>query len=749
MGWDTIQLENAVSTISKEYLLEFASEYYIPESLHPKLPGPKEPIAEFPKGKVAVSDRRSQNERIFPTTVDWRTNAPKDNMPPAGSYSAMDVATLDTNRTPIQKQPEALLCLVGLSRSYFLGDDLYPTFLYDDNRGGALNPTKVKIETRHRAAHEVPLLTTTAGRIIDMEGPGVASGSIEPSSAVEKSPLDFANEDPPPLITEKDKTEDPVQDRSSHEIPPATTTEVGLEPDLEREVAAMTPLVNKRRRQMGNEETKVNAPPNVLRKDHHALHPTQSTHKGKSLTEMVLDAGSTFIMPATQDAPTAVKSVSDPNPSSRKTAKPVSTADVATIEARDPFIVENPETKKSDSSASMDRSPGDIYQPGWGIPNNCRLDTPDACKEVVDHIAHPGYFYVLRHLPNAEFLDQYNINLARLVAMGSQLRLRFEQEAKLLKKATAKIGRQDQRIQAREEDIKRLAGEVNSLKATKTEVYRLRGQVKNLETLLEAEADMKKAAESQNAQLTKELENLRVQFSDLQVNNKFKKMEDENVESHYAEIDTQLDAMSIYFDEELYPHMLIAIAGRRWIIGHGLRLAVIRCAKSVKLRQAFADVVSVGLVKGMSEGLEHGITHGKAGRDLSMVEAYDPEANDKFNQAVTVLKELKCPLVDELEKLKDAPMEEMTLKKALMADIIRAEKKKKCRVVYRTHEVGSAHYAKSDGVPVSVPTIAPQGPAILLVDAATQTDVAVKEDEPHPRLQRSISLPPFYNLEWK
>ncbi|GKG00296.1 hypothetical protein Tco_0301986 [Tanacetum coccineum] len=66
--------------------------------------------------------------------------------------------------------------------------------------------------------------------------------------------------------------------------------------------------------------------------------------------------------------------------------------------------------------------------------------------------------------------------------MGSQLRLRFEQEAKLLKKAVARVAKRDQRIQAREVEIK------------------------NLEALLKAEADMKKAAEAKNAELSKELD---------------------------------------------------------------------------------------------------------------------------------------------------------------------------------------------------------------------------------------------------
>ncbi|GKB03218.1 hypothetical protein Tco_0831307 [Tanacetum coccineum] len=143
MGRDTIQLETAVSTISSEYLLEFTSEYGIAEELHPELPSPGDRIVDFPEGKVGVYTR------VFPTAVDWRISAPKDEMPVVGSYSLEDVVVINTRRTPIQKQPEALLCLVGLSRRYFLGDDVYPTFFYDDNREmdlfnliSALNSTK-------------------------------------------------------------------------------------------------------------------------------------------------------------------------------------------------------------------------------------------------------------------------------------------------------------------------------------------------------------------------------------------------------------------------------------------------------------------------------------------------------------------------------------------------------------------------------------------------------------------------------
>ncbi|GKG41228.1 hypothetical protein Tco_0470440 [Tanacetum coccineum] len=74
------------------------------------------------------------------------------------------------------------------------------------------------------------------------------------------------------------------------------------------------------------------------------------------------------------------------------------------------------------------------------------------------------------------------------------------------------------------------------------------------------------------------------------------------------------------------------------------------------------------------------------------------------------------------------------------------EKKKKCKVVFRTYGIVSTHHVRSDGIPVSVPTIVPQGLAILLADTATQTETS--EDESFPRLLRSKSLPPMYNLDW-
>ncbi|GKD74599.1 hypothetical protein Tco_1332881, partial [Tanacetum coccineum] len=94
-----------------------------------------------------------------------------------------------------------------------------------------------------------------------------------------------------------------------------------------------------------------------------------------------------------------------------------------------------------------------------------------------------------------------------------------------------------------------------------------------------------------------------------------------------------------------------------------------QCAKSSEIRQAFVDVVSAGLAKGMSEGLKYDIEHGKAGRDLADIKAYNLEATSKLVKALQDLKDLKYPMVDQLERLKDAPMELIMASLHLESDI--------------------------------------------------------------------------------
>ena len=104
---------------------------------------------------------------------------------------------------------------------------------------------------------------------------------------------------------------------------------------------------------------------------------------------------------------------------------------------------EGTDAEKSPSYTSMGGPPDDIYQPGWGVVNNSRLDSAVAYLDMVDHIVPPACFSELCRMPSEEFLEQYNKILATTVALGSQLWLRYEQETNLRRKVVAKVVRRD------------------------------------------------------------------------------------------------------------------------------------------------------------------------------------------------------------------------------------------------------------------------------------------------------------------
>nr|GEY78383.1 transposase (putative), gypsy type [Tanacetum cinerariifolium] len=550
------------------------------------------------------------DECVFPTVVDWRTNASKDGMPANGTYYVEAVRALDTHRTPILKQPEMLLCLVEM--------DLFSLI-------GAPNPTKVKIGSRPRAPHEVPLLTLTATRVIEMDEPAVATDSSGVPSAVEKSPLDFAHED-----------EASDQGTTAPEVPPPEDVSATAAPEVGQSKGAVVaePPVARESRKRGHDGIDASAPLKLLRRDH-ADRPSGSSHGGKSLAAMQLCMAFNVFM--SEGAPA---DVNDPDPLSFADAPSHHPVNVAQS-SQGVAAAGDPEFENVSSPAEVG-SPGSVYRPEWGVTNGSLLDTPEACQDLVDH-------------------------------------------------AAPRVACQDQRIQARELEIK------------------------NLEALLETEAGMKRAAKEKSAGLMPE-ETLKAAFED------YKRQQDQMVEQRCTEMDARLDALSIDFDEELYPHMLTAIACRRWVIGHGLCLAMMKCAELLEMRQAFADVVSAGVAKGMSEGLKHEVEHGHAQLKVESLEAYDPEAEAKFAAALQSLKDLNYPLLDQLEGLKDAPMD------VIMAALyLESDTRGMPHNLYATSAPAPLSLPfpctrRSDGVPVSVPTVVPQGLALLLVDAATQTD---------------------------
>nr|GEX60813.1 hypothetical protein [Tanacetum cinerariifolium] len=75
------------------------------------------------------------------------------------------------------------------------------------------------------------------------------------------------------------------------------------------------------------------------------------------------------------------------------------------------------------------------------------------------------------------------------------------------------------------------------------------------------------------------------------------------------ELDARIADVRRDMDNDLYPHMLNAIASRRWVVRQGFRLAVYKCARSVECRFNLGKVIPMAINKGIQQGLEAGIVH--------------------------------------------------------------------------------------------------------------------------------------------
>ncbi|GJU52296.1 hypothetical protein Tco_1226010 [Tanacetum coccineum] len=127
-----------------------------------------------------------------------------------------------------------------------------------------------------------------------------------------------------------------------------------------------------------------------------------------------------------------------------------------------------------------------------------------------------------------------------------------------------------------------------------------------------------------------------------------------------AELEAHVMDVSGRLEGEFYPTYLTLLAGRRWLLTHGIQLALLKCLKSSEYQGILGHALGRAVDFGMQEGLEAGHEHGVAGRSLSVVDAYNPEvASADYVNAVKALEDAHFPLVDLLKSKKDAGMDEV------------------------------------------------------------------------------------------
>ncbi|GJY13598.1 hypothetical protein Tco_0382907 [Tanacetum coccineum] len=234
-----------------------------------------------------------------------------------------------------------------------------------------------------------------------------------------------------------------------------------------------------------------------------------------------------------------------------------------------------------------------IYVPKWNVVNESVLDDPDVCRNVINQLSFPSLFSQLRSMDYDQLFAESNVGAAHQACLSAEVDL----------------------LKERDVEIVNLKAQLPLKEAEATEAIHLRNQVSVVEA-----AD---GFVDQVSLLETTCSGLRDQVSSYELfKEQCKAIQDEQVKAlsdRVVGLDSELMALALHLDEEFYPHFLTIIVGRRWIIGHGLRLAVMKCHQSSEYGAPFVAVIGLAIDKGIQDGLVAGIDHGKFGRVLLML----------------------------------------------------------------------------------------------------------------------------------
>ncbi|GKF62003.1 hypothetical protein Tco_0182057, partial [Tanacetum coccineum] len=127
--------------------------------------------------------------------------------------------------------------------------------------------------------------------------------------------------------------------------------------------------------------------------------------------------------------------------------------------------------------------------------------------------------------------------------------------------------------------------------------------------------------------LASEVSSLRADFQDFKERMEVQREQQaQELYNRVAELKAHVMDVSCRLEGEFYPTYLTTLAGRRWLLTHGIQFALLKCLKSYEYRGILGHALGRAVDFGMQEVLEAGHEHGTAERSLSAVDAYNPKA---------------------------------------------------------------------------------------------------------------------------
>nr|GEX19001.1 hypothetical protein [Tanacetum cinerariifolium] len=258
---------------------------------------------------------------------------------------------------------------------------------------------------------------------------------------------------------------------------------------------------------------------------------------------------------------------------------------------------------------------------------------------------------------------EFNVGSAHQTCLGAEVRMRLEHVLRGKKRLEDECVMQANLLKKKDAEIVDLKAWLSLREAEIAKAIRLRGRIANVEAAKAARAGELESLKERNLSC----DDLSVKASTLEcekdklvdqatcfdlrdelvgyklLKEQVKVVQDEQVKplsDLVTSIDSDLMDMALHMDEEIYPRYLTTIAGRKWILGRGLKLAIIKCLQSPRYLSSLGGALGRAIDKGMQDGLVAGVDHGRARRGLDDIAAYDPSAEANFDASMADIMDL-------------------------------------------------------------------------------------------------------------
>nr|GEW32745.1 hypothetical protein [Tanacetum cinerariifolium] len=469
------------------------------------------------------------------------------------------------------------------------------------------DPTKVRIGGKKIEERKTPLLESTRGRVVPLAG-----------------------------VNEQGNQNDDVQNAGAHVV-----QDEGVNIFADDEVEATVsnkPNGTKKKRKTASGASSYVLHLKRLREDHDTSGDAGASTVGKSLvhesggrTEFIFgpnlrtrhpaerfvissDSSHHSSTNAADDEVTSI--VRSPAPPHPVMTAAIATTAIASVISASVLEVGTEPARRSlfRDSASPSTAEANIVGPSQPTGAEVSADTfyvsQDMDSETLQHVYAPQW----SGMDYKQLFAEFNVGVARQVCLSAEVMLRSEHNYREMKKFERKCNRQADLLKKKDIEIANLKAQLSLKEAEAAEVIRLRSRVAVIEATEAARI----------------------------------------LGDKVVGLDVELMRMDLHLDEEIYPRFLTTIVRRRWILGRGLRLVVMKCLQSLEYLAALEGSTSRVIDKGMQDGLIAGIDHGKAGRGLVDVDAYNPSAEANYVSAMNALRVVDFPLLARLESQKDA-----------------------------------------------------------------------------------------------